>query len=116
MLSKSFLKQPAQGSAPFSHAVLPQVMAPLVDGWDFEHLVSAHNGVLIGNAKSKVAALLAKTDDTLRKLSIKNAQADAERRASAAWDGSASQAESQAGPASDVRCSDCWSDVDIDCG
>ena len=95
------------------------VRATLVDGWDFEHLVSAHNGVLIGNAKSKVAALLAKTDDTLRKLSIKNAQADAERRASAAWDGPAAlvgQAESQAGQASAVTCSDCWSDVDIDCG
>ena len=50
MLSNSFLKQPAQGSAPLSHAFLRKVMAPLVDGWDYGSWSAVYNALSFGIA------------------------------------------------------------------
>ena len=87
----------------------------LVEGWDYERLATAHNGVLRAGAKAKVTELLAKMDPALRKLSIKNAHVEAERAAAAQWDGLPVPAAPHEGAADD-RCQDCWSDVEIECG
>lgn len=96
----------------------------LVNEWDYDTLCTAHNGLLRDGAKAEVAALLRRTDAALKKRSIKNALADAERTADAMWDGSggAPSAVAATSPATgragevDAQCQDCWSDVDVECG
>ena len=86
----------------------------LVDEWEYDTLATAHNAILRGNAKQKVIELLAKKDEALRKLSIKNAVAEAEKAATAQWEGKMPKQELR--EISDSECQDCWSDVEIECG
>lgn len=90
----------------------------LVDGWDYERIASAHNAVLHRDARPRVAELLKRTDAALKKLSLSNARAEAERAATSAWEGKPVDAPPRAGAAAivDDRCQDCWSDVEIECG
>lgn len=93
------------------------VEGTLLDSWRFERLVTAHNGILRSGAQDKVRELLKRTDEALRKRSIKNAIAEAEQRAAGAWDGKGEAG--AAAPAvlgADELCQDCWSDVEIECG
>ena len=73
-----------------------------MEGWDYERLATAHNGVLRAGAKAKVTELLAKMDPALRKLSIKNAHVEAERAAAAQWDGLPVPAAPHEGAADDL--------------
>lgn len=47
----------------------------LLDDWDFEHLISAHNGGCYGAAKTVAQELLTVSGPLLRKLSERNAAA-----------------------------------------
>ena len=82
--------------------------------WEYDTLATAHNAILRGNAKQKVIELLAKKDEALRKLSIKNAVAEAERGGDGAVEGKVPKQELR--EISDSECQDCWSDVEIECG
>lgn len=45
----------------------------LLNDWDFEHLISAHNGGCYGEGKKMAQELLTKSEPLLRRLSEKNA-------------------------------------------
>jgi hypothetical protein len=83
------------GFAPFSMhfhpsikgpGLLPEAEAPLaflawfqqlLDDWDFEHLISAHNGGCYRVGKVTAQALLTQSEPLIRKLSERNAAAAA---------------------------------------
>lgn len=101
------------------------VQRTLIDNWDYDALVTAHNSMLLQGGKEAVRSLLGRTDAALRKCSIKNALAEAERTAASTWEDApvVPAAGSSAGPAThngivleDAQCQDCWSNVDIECG
>lgn len=46
----------------------------MCNDWDFDNLCAAHNGIVLGGAKEKVLAVIAKAEPMLQKLSDKNAK------------------------------------------
>ena len=47
----------------------------VLDDWDFDHLISAHNGGCYGVGKETAQALLTESEPLLRQLSERNAKA-----------------------------------------